>query len=119
MPNTAHREKICIVGLGDFELQALVLTTRSWLSYLGGRVIHVTLGLNDLDSRVHEGVDLLLVGSRCSKIELEAAARAGLQPTVVFWPSAEADSSRDYFPGAVLARDYATALYHVMRSPNK
>lgn len=119
MPNTARRGEIRIVGLGDFELQALVLTTRSWLSYLGGIVRHVTFGLNDLDSRAHEGVDLLLVGSRCSKIELEAAARAGLQPTVVFWPSAEADSSRDYFPGAVVARDYATALYHVMRNPER
>lgn len=119
MPNTARRGEIRIVGLGDFELQALVLTTRSWLSYLGGIVRHVTFGLDDLDSRVHEGVDLLLVGSRCSKIELEAAARAGLQPTVVFWPSAEADSSRNYFPGAVVARDYATALYHVMRSPER
>lgn len=119
MPSTIRRGEIRIVGLGDFELQALVLTTRSWLSYLGGVVRHVTLGLDDLDSRVHEGVDLLLVGSRCSEIELEAAARAGLQPTVVFWPSAEADFLRGYFPGAVVARDYATALYHVMRSPKR
>ncbi len=119
MPNTARREEIRIVGLGDFELQALVLTTRSWLSYLGGSVRHVTFGLDDLDCRAHECVDLLLIGSRCSKFELEAAAKAGLQPKVVFWPSAMADSSRDCFPGAVVARDYATALYLVMRSPER
>lgn len=118
-PSTPRRGVIRIVGLGDFELQALVPTTRSWLSYLGGIVKHVTFGLDGFDSRVHEGVDLLLVGSRCSEIELEAAARAGLRPTVVFWPSAQADSSRNYFPDAVVARDYATALYHVMRSPER
>ncbi len=119
MPNKVRREEIRIVGLGDFELQALVLTTRSWLSYLGGSIRHVTFGLDDLDSRVQEGVDLLLVGSRCSRVELEAAARAGLQPIVIFWPAAAAESSRYYFPNAVVARDYATALYHVMRSPER
>ncbi|WP_024879204.1 hypothetical protein [Methylosinus sp. LW3] len=119
MPNIARREEIRIVGLGDFELHALVLETQSWLSYLGGTVSHVKFGLDDLDSKVHEGIDLLLVGSRCSQRELEAAARAGLQPTVVFWPSADARSSLVYFPGAVVAQDYATALYHVMRSPER
>lgn len=118
MPSTPRRGEIRIVGLGDFELQALVSMTRSWLTYLGGIVRHVTFGLDDPDSRVQEGVDLLLVGSRCPEIELEAAARAGLRPTVVFWPSAQADSSR-YFPDAVVAHDYPTALYHVMRSPER
>ena len=118
-PNTALRKKIRIVGVGDFELDALVLTTRSWLGYLGGTVSHVTFGLDDLDSRVHDGIDLLLLGSRCSMRELEAVASAGLQPTVIFWPSAESYASRLYFPGAVVARDYVTALYHVMRSPER
>lgn len=117
-PNTALREKIRIVGVGDFELDALVLTTRSWLGYLGGTVSHVTFGLDDLDSRLHDGIDLLLVGSRCSMREFEAVARAGLQPTVIFWPSAESYTSRYYFPGAVVAQDYVTALYHVMRTRN-
>lgn len=119
MPSTARRGEIRIVGLGDFEQQALVLMTSDWLSYLGGTVKHETFGLDDVDSSVHEGVDLLLVGSRCTELELEGAARAGLQPTVVFWPSSRANSSRRFFPDAMVARDYATALYHVMRSPDR
>ncbi len=117
MPNQIRPGKIRIVGLGDFEQHVLVLTTEAWLRHLGGTVEHVTFGLDDLDSRVQECVDLLLVGARCSRFELEAAARAGLRPTVIFWPSAHADFSRHYFPSAIVARDYATALYHVMRSP--
>lgn len=119
VPNVNRRGVIRIVGLGDFELQALVLTTRSWLSYLGGNVQHVSLGVDELDSRVDDGVDLLLIGSRCSWRELETAARSGLRPTVVFWPSANADASRVYFPEAMVTSDYATALYHVMRSPER
>lgn len=119
LPSKVRRGEIRIVGLGDFELHALVLPTRSFLSYLGGTVRHAIFGLDDLDLIIHDGVDLLLVGSRCSKMELERAALAGLRPTVIFWPSPDADLSRQYFPAAVVARDYATALYHVMRSPER
>ncbi|WP_299819164.1 hypothetical protein [uncultured Roseibium sp.] len=115
-PNTIRRERIRIVGLGDFELDALAHTTQGWLSYLGGDVSYVKFGLEGLASNGQDDIDLLLVGSRCSMKEFEAAARADLQPTVIFWPSAEAFAAQFYFPDAVVASDYATALYHVMRS---
>lgn len=50
-PNVDRRDEIRIVGLGDFELQALVVSTREWLSYLGGRLSHLTFELDDVDSK--------------------------------------------------------------------
>jgi hypothetical protein len=109
---------IRIVGVGDFELQTLVLTTHSWLSYLGGTVKHTTFEANDWHA-VSDTIDMLLVGSRGTRKELDVIARADVRPSVVFWPGAGSQLAMDYFPDAVIARDYATALYHVMRSPER
>lgn len=116
MPAPKRKQDLCILGVGDFPLQSLVLPTKGWIEYLGGTVSHTMFDLFDRP-RSGDVVDLILVGDTRQPRHIEMAASAAINPTVVFWPGRDIATARDLFPNAVITGDYATALYHAMRGP--
>jgi hypothetical protein len=115
MATTARKESLRILGIGDFELQALLRTTESWLEHLGKAAVYRTLDPDD-PKPPDDVSDLVLVGSRITRSQLDSIAAAAVHPAVVFWPGGAMRLAKELFPGAVIANDYATALYHAMRS---
>lgn len=101
----------------DIELQSLVLHTKDWITHLGGTVILEILGsIGIVDPGV--AADLVVIGSRSTKFELEETASrlAASRPVVVYWPGEDGDVAEHYFPGSEVTNDYATALYRTMRT---
>lgn len=110
-----RKESLRILGIGDFELQALLRTTENWLEHLGKSAQYKALEPSD-PKPPNDVSDLVLVGSNVTRNQLETIAAAAVQPAVVFWPGGGIRLARELFPDAVIASDYATALYHAMRS---
>jgi hypothetical protein len=110
-----RKENLRILGIGDFELQALVRTTESWLEHLGKSAAYRSLDPDD-PKPSNDVSDLVLIGSHVTRGHLDAIAAAVVHPAVIFWPGSAIRLAKDMFPDAVIASDYATALYHAMRS---
>jgi len=109
-----RKENIRIVGIGDFEVQALLRRTEDWMRALGKSASYWAL---DAASPIpNDAGDLILVGTRATRGQLEEIARATSRPLVVFWPGSSVNLANELFPNAVIATDYATALYHALRS---
>jgi hypothetical protein len=108
---------IRILSAGVLELEALVLATEDWIKELGGQAVR---DLWDSDTRTTASrveTALVLVGSNCTEEDLRsvAAAATGL-PSVVYWPGAPSAMAWRFFPNSLVTADYATALYHALRS---
>ena len=104
------------VVAGDaLELQALALHTSAWIKHLGGKAI-LDFDGDPAEVPKESHAILVLVGEttlRTDILRLSRAATTG--PVVVYWPLGDSKQAERYFPGAVLARDYSTALYRAMR----
>ncbi|WNJ90920.1 hypothetical protein [Bosea sp. 685] len=112
---TERKENLRILGIGDFELQALLRATENWLEHLGKSALYRTFDPDD-PQPPEDVSDLVLVGSRITRGQLDAIAKAAVRPAVVFWPGGSMHLARELFPDAMIANDYATALFHAMRS---
>jgi hypothetical protein len=107
-----------ILGAGALDLETLVLATDDWINELGGRAVY---DLWDAGAQVGGSESaLVLIGSSFTDADLHAvsAAAAGL-PSVVYWPGGSSALAQHFFPGSRVTDDYATALYHALRSTDE
>lgn len=105
-----------LLGVGNYEVKSLVLQTAAWIHDLNGTVRQIVLQPEDLQP-CDDAFDLLILGSRTSRHHVERLAEKIKIVPVIFWPGGDPDEIRGLFPGAIISRDYASALYHAMRKP--
>jgi hypothetical protein len=113
-PSSARPGHVRISAIGDLDLQSLVLHTLAWIEHLGGSASHEIFGNSEQSQG--EVTDLILVGSRTTRDELERLSDLITSPQcVVYWPGWQRHLGGHYFPQSQVTEDYATALYLTLR----
>lgn len=109
-------DRVRILGSDTVDVGQLVVATADWLDGL-------RLGLSvELDLHLKGGASsaptLVLIGANATPYEIAELANSSdaASRRVVF--SNGADWLEGIFPGAMIVGDYATALYHLLRSPS-
>jgi hypothetical protein len=106
--------KVRILGSETLEMGQLVTTTIDWLERQGVEALPDSSSHGS--TRAAGAPTLVLVGARATARDIQDLVRASFNahPRVVFSNGIEGLDA--YFPGARMVSDYASALYHLVRS---
>jgi hypothetical protein len=106
--------KVRILGPSSLEMGQLLFRTEEWVD---GYDVDVEFDFGDRGAPDLALPTLVLVGKNTSPHAIADLAERtqGAYRTVVHWPSGDKAPARDFFPGARVTDDYASALFHLLR----